>query len=210
VSKKLIDAMADLNEEEVLKEVKALKEKKVPSLEIISYLQEGTYIVGKRFENKEYFLSELIMSGELFTEASKLLGDTGMGGGANSKYGTFLLGTIYEDIHDIGKNIVNTVLSSNGFNVVDIGVDVPTSKFIESIKKHNPKAVGISCLLTTAFDNIKECIQSIEKAGLRKDLKILIGGGPVDEATGKYVGADKVCKNAQVAVDYCKTFMGVK
>jgi dimethylamine corrinoid protein len=210
VSKKLIDAMADLNEDEVLKEVKALKEKKVPSLEIIGYLQEGTYIVGKRFENKEYFLSELIMSGELFTEASKILGDTGLGRAGSSKYGIFLLGTIYEDIHDIGKNIVNTVLSSNGFNVVDIGVDVPTSKFIEAIKKYKPMAVGISCLLTTAFDNIKECIQSIEKAGLRKGIKILIGGGPVDEATGKYVGADKVCKNAQVAVDYCKTFMEVK
>ncbi len=208
MSKKLIDAMADLNEDEVLKEVKALKEKKVPNLEIISYLQEGTYIVGKRFEKKEYYLSELIMSAEIFTEASKLLG--GMGVIGSSKYGTFVLGTIYEDIHDIGKNIVSTVLSSNGFNVVDIGVDVPTAKFIEAIKKHKPKAVGISCLLTTAFDNIKECIQSIEKAGLRKDLKILIGGGPVDETTGKYVGADIVCKNAQVAVDYCKKFMEAK
>lgn len=207
MSTKLINAMADLEEEIVLEEVKSLKEQKVPSLEIISFLQEGMGIVGKRFEEKEYFLSELIMSAEIFNEASEILG--GAGEETSSKYGTFVIGTIYDDIHDIGKNIVSTVMKSNGFNVIDLGVDVPTAKFIEAIKEYKPKVVGISCLLTTCFDNIKECISSIEAAGLRKDLKILIGGGPVDEATGKYVGADHVCKNAQQTVDLCKKYMEV-
>ncbi|MCR4436365.1 MAG: cobalamin-dependent protein [Clostridiales bacterium] len=207
MSKKLIEAMADLDEDLVLSEVKALISQNVLALDIIAYLQEGMGIVGKRFEEKEYFLSELIMSAEIFNEASQLLGGVG-GAGATSKYGTFVMGTIYDDIHDIGKNIVTTVMSSNGFNVVDLGVDVCTEKYIDAIKEYKPKVIGISCLLTTAFDNIKECIQSIEKAGLRKDLKILIGGGPVDEATCKYVGADHVCKNAQETVEYSKKYMG--
>lgn len=202
MSTKLINAMGDLDEQLILDEVKAEKAKGTPPLDIIAMLQEGMGIVGKRFETKEYFLSELIASADIFNEASKLLGGAVLAG--PSKYGTFVLGTIYEDIHDIGKNIVMTVMSSNGFNVVDLGVDVPTAKYLDAIKEHKPKAIGISCLLTTAFDNIKECIRSIEKAGLRKDIKILIGGGPVDEATGKYVGADRVCKNAQEAVEYCK------
>ncbi|MDH7566966.1 MAG: cobalamin-dependent protein, partial [Clostridiales bacterium] len=156
----------------------------------------------------EYFLSELIMSAEIFNVASGVLGGAG-GGAASSKYGTFVMGTIYDDIHDIGKNIVTTVMSSNGFNVVDLGVDVPTEKYIEAIKEHKPKCIGISCLLTTAFDNVKECIEAIEKEGLRDSVKILIGGGPVDEATCKYVKADHVCKNAQQTVEYCKKYMGV-
>jgi methylmalonyl-CoA mutase cobalamin-binding domain/chain len=208
MSKKLVEAMADLEEDAVLAEVKALKAQNVPALDIIAYLQEGMSIVGKRFEEKEYFLSELIMSAEIFNEASQLLGG-GMGGAGSSKYGTFVMGTIYDDIHDIGKNIVTTVMSSNGFNVIDLGVDVPTAKYVEAIKQYKPKVIGISCLLTTAFDNIKECIQTLEKEGLRKDIKILIGGGPVDEATCKYVGADHVCKNAQETVEYSKKYMGV-
>jgi dimethylamine corrinoid protein len=208
MSKKLAEAMADLDEDIVLSEVKALKEQGVDPLEIIESLQEGMGIVGKRFEEKEYFLSELIMSAEVFNEASQLIG--GMGESGTSKYGVFVLGTIYDDIHDIGKNIVTTVMRSNGFEVIDLGVDVPTAKFIEAIKQYKPKVVGISCLLTTCFDNVKECIQAIGDAGLRSDVKVLVGGGPVDEATGKYVKADIVAKNAQNTVDYCKKFVEVQ
>lgn len=206
MSKKLIEAMANLDEDVVLAEVKTLKEQGIPVLDIIASLQEGMTIVGKRFEEKEYFLSELIMSAEVFNEASELLG--GLDREGSSKYGVFVMGTIYDDIHDIGKNIVTTVMKSNGFEVIDLGVDVPTAKYIEAIKQYNPKVIGISCLLTTCFDNVKECIKSIREAGF-KNLKILIGGGPVDEATGKYVKADLVCKNAQETVDYCKKLMEV-
>ncbi|WP_411683127.1 B12-binding domain-containing protein [Clostridium thailandense] len=208
MSKKLVEAMADLDEDVVLSEVKVLLDQGAPTLDIIQSLQDGMGIVGKRFEEKEYFLSELIMSAEVFNEASQLLG--GMGEAGESKYGVFVLGTIYDDIHDIGKNIVTTVMRSNGFEVIDLGVDVPTAKFIEAIKQYKPKVVGISCLLTTCFDNVKECIQAIENEGLRNNVKVLIGGGPVDEATGKYVKADVVAKNAQSTVDYCKKFAEVK
>jgi dimethylamine corrinoid protein len=208
MSQTLINAMADLDESVVLNEVKAMKSQGVPSLEIIQTLQAGMNIVGKRFEAKEYYLSELIMSAEVFKEASNLLGGD-LGGSGGNTHGTFVLGTIYGDIHDIGKNIVMTVMSCNGFKVVDLGVDVPTTKYIEAIKEHKPQVVGISCLLTTAFDGMKECISAIEASGLRKDLKILIGGGPCDQTTAEYVGADACCKSAQDAVEYSKHLLGI-
>lgn len=202
MSKKLVEAMAELDEDLVIAEVKKLIDRNIPVLKIVGYLQEGIVIVGKRFEEKKYFMSELIISGEIFKEVSKILGETIPYG--TSKYGIFVIGTIYGDIHDVGKNIVNTFMSSNDFEVVDLGVDVPPEKFIEAIKQYKPKVVGISCLLTNCFDNVKECIQAIEDAGLRKEIKILVGGGPVDEDTCKYVGADVVCKTAQQTVEYCK------
>lgn len=209
MSTRLADAMANLDEDVVLAEVKALKGQNVPVLDIIQYLQEGMGMVGKKYEEKEYYLSELVMSAEIFKGAADLLGDSFDAAGA-APNGVFVIGTIYGDIHDIGKNIVTTVMQCNGFKVVDLGVDGPTAKYIDAIKQYNPAAIGISCLLTTAFDNMKECIQSIEAAGLRDKVKILIGGGPVDEATCKYVMADAVCKNAQETVELSKKFMGVK
>jgi dimethylamine corrinoid protein len=209
MSKKLIEALVNLDEDTVLKEVKELKAKNIDVLDIIAYLQEGMSGVGKKFETKEYFLSELIMSAEIFKSASEILGKSAEAG-TSGKNGTFVLGTIYEDIHDIGKNIVASIMGANGFQVIDLGVDVPTAKFIEAIKQYKPQVVGMSCLLTTAFDNIKEAIATIEKAGLRKNIKILIGGGPVDANTCKYVNADAFCKSAQEAVDVSKKYLGVK
>ncbi|WP_005031161.1 cobalamin B12-binding domain-containing protein [Holophaga foetida] len=209
MSQTLINAMADLDESVLVAEVNALKSQGAPALEIIQKLQEGMNIVGKRYEEKEYYLSELIMSAEIFKEAAALIGGDLAAGDAPS-HGTFVMGTIYGDIHDIGKNIVTTVMSCNGFRVIDLGVDVSTAAYIEAIREHKPQVVGISCLLTTAFDGMKECISSIEAAGLRDGLKILIGGGPCDQTTADYVGADAYCKTAQDSVEYSKKLMGVK
>ncbi|WP_411681748.1 B12-binding domain-containing protein [Clostridium thailandense] len=202
MSKILIEAMAELNEDLVIEEVKNLMNNNVPAMDIISYLQKGIEIVGKRFEEKIYFMSELIISGEIFKEASEILGTAIPTG--TSKYGIFVIGTIYGDIHDIGKNIVSTVMSGNDFEVIDLGVDVPPEKFIEAIRNYKPKAVAISCLLTNCFDNVKKCIEDIEASGLRNETKIVIGGGPLDEDTCKYVKADVICKTAQQTVEYCK------
>ncbi len=202
MSKKLVEAMAELDEDLVLAEVKSLINSNVPALDIIGYLQQGIVIVGKRFEEKTYFMSELIISGEIFKEVSDILGEAIPSG--TSKYGTFVIGTIYGDIHDIGKNVVSTVMSSNDFEVIDLGVDVLAEKYIEAIKQYRPKVIGISSLLTNGFDNVKECIERIEQEGLRKHVKILIGGGPLDEEACKYVKADVVCKTAQETVEYCK------
>lgn len=207
MSKRLVKAMIDIDGDAVLEEIKALKEQGLPPKEIIESLHQGIDIVVKRFEEKEYFISELIMSSEVFNEASQLLGSVSET--KASKNRIFVLGTIYGDIHEIGKNIVTAVMRSNGFKVIDLGVDVPTAKFIEAIKKYKPKVVGISCFLSTCFSNIKECIQEIEDEGIRNDIKILIGGGVVDETVGKDVKADVVAKNAQQTLEYCKQFLNM-
>lgn len=207
MSKRLVKAMIDIDGDAVLEEVKALKEQGLPPHEIIESLHQGIDIVVKRFEEKEYFISELIMSSEVFNEASQLLGSVSET--KASKNRIFVFGTIYGDIHEIGKNIVTAVMRSNGFKVIDLGVDVPTAKFIEAIKKYKPKVVGISCFLSTCFSNIKECIQEIEHEGIRNDVKILIGGGVVDETVGKDVKADVVAKNAQQTLEYCKQFLNM-
>ncbi|TWH56578.1 methanogenic corrinoid protein MtbC1 [Desulfitobacterium sp. LBE] len=204
MSGELAKKLGALDEDAVLAGVQALKEQGVPGLDIIQELQEGMQAVGQKYEAKEYFLSELIMSAEIFNEAISALGD--LSGTEQSHLGNFVLGTIYGDIHDIGKNIVSTVLKCNGFNVIDLGVDVPTEKFIEGIKEYKPKVIGFSCLLTTAFDNIKAAIEEIEKAGLRSELRILIGGGPVDQSVCDYVKADAVCRSAQEAVEVAQKF----
>jgi dimethylamine corrinoid protein len=200
VSQRLVDAMADLQEDTVLEEVQALKAKGVPPVEIIGALQMGMAVVGQRFEEKEYYLSELIMSAEVFNAARPLL-DFGAVG--PSRYGTVVIGTIYQDVHDIGKNIVSAVLSGHGVDVIDIGVDVPTERFIDAVRKHKPRILGISCLLTTCFGNVRNCISAIEAAGLRDGLTVVVGGGPVDEAAGRFMGADAVCKDAMAAVEFC-------
>lgn len=206
MSADLIKQFGELDEDAVLAEVQSLKEQGVAALQIIQYLQEGMQLVGQKFEAKEYFLSELIMSSEIFNAAIDGLGDISS---TDASYlGTFILGTIFGDIHDIGKNIVSTVLKCNGFNVIDLGVDVSVETFIDTIREYKPSIVGFSCLLTTAFDNIKIAIEALEDAGLRNGLKILIGGGPVDQSVCDYVKADAVCRSAQEAIVVAKKMVG--
>jgi dimethylamine corrinoid protein len=203
---KLVDALSGLQEDEVLAEVIALKERNVPILEIVQLLQEGMSLVGKRFEEGEYFLSELIMSSSIFNQAMESLGESFDDQGL-AKHGTFVIGTIFGDVHDIGKNIVANILRCNGFRVIDLGVNVPIQTFVKAIRDQKPDLLGISCLLTTGFDPMKSAIKAIEDAGLRKDLKILIGGGPVNQATCNYVRADGFGTNAQEAVALSQKIM---
>lgn len=204
----LINAMADLDLKAVAQELRECQTQQIPSLELFQNLQEGLNIVGQRYEEKVYHLSELIMSAEIFKEAMGLLeGDVGPM--EPETKGIFVTGTIYGDTHDIGKNIVTTVMSCNGFKVVDLGVNVSTPKFLEAIRKHRPQVLGISCLLTTAIESVKECIGTIRAEGLDKDLKILIGGSPCDQAAANYVGADAYCRTAQDSVLYSKKLLGL-
>jgi dimethylamine corrinoid protein len=200
VSQRLVDAMADLQEDVVLEEVRALKAKGVPPADIINAVQQGMAIVGRRFEEKEYYLSELIMSAEIFNAVRPLLDFSAAGPG---RHGRVVIGTIYQDVHDIGKNIVSTVLASHGFDVVDIGVNVPAERFVDAVRAHKPRVLGISCLLTTCFANVRDCIAAVEAAGLRDGLTIVVGGGPVDETAGRFMGADAVCRDAVAAVALC-------
>jgi 5-methyltetrahydrofolate--homocysteine methyltransferase len=168
-------------------------------------------IVGKRFESSEYFLPELVLAGEMLEKigavAKPLIQQ--MPGAAPRKLGKVLIGTVHGDLHDIGKNIVTFMLDINGFEVRDIGIDVPVQTFIDEINSFEPAVVGLSGFLTLAFDSMKETIEAIQGAGLRSKLKIMIGGGQIDDAVRSYTGADAFGTNAIEAVSLCKGWLGV-
>ena len=208
MDQKIVDAMADLNDEELMEDVQSAVKAGTPPAEIIAALQRGLDIVGERFASKEYFLSELMLSAELFNEATSLF-NAEEADDAVQKIGTFVIGTVETDIHDIGKNIVASVMKSNGFQVIDLGVDVPAQKFIDAIQEYQPQIIGLSCLLTTCFDYMKKTIEAIRSADLDKGRLVLIGGGPVDDKTVEYVGADARCETAQDTVLQAKKFLGV-
>jgi dimethylamine corrinoid protein len=204
----LSQAVGDLDEAAAVSLVKDALAGGATPLGVLEELQAGMGVVGERFENGEYFLSELIYAADIFKKAGAPL-EEGLKSAESKTHGTLVLGTVKNDIHDFGKDIVATVLSSNGIKVIDLGVNVEHQAFVDAIKEHKPALVGMSCLLTTAFADMKEAIASIKAAGLRDQVTILIGGGPVDEATKDYVGADYYCKTAQDGVAVAKKVLGV-
>jgi methanogenic corrinoid protein MtbC1 len=200
--------VGDLEEDKAIVLVEDKLAKGEPALAILEELQAGMSIVGERFESAEYYLSELIYAADIFKKAGAPLQEE-LKHSAQKTYGTLVLGTVKNDIHDFGKDIVATVMSSNGIKVIDLGVNVEHERFVEAIKENGATLVGMSCLLTTVFDDMKDAIRAIKAAGLRDQVTILIGGGPVDQATADYVGADYYCRTAQDGVIAAKNVLGV-
>lgn len=206
MNEKLINALGSLDDDVVMAEIKNMKEEGADTLAILGDLQDGMDVVGKHYEDKEYYLSELIMASEIFKEAVEAAG--GLSDLVNAETcGTMVLGTVKGDIHDIGKNIVSAIMSCNGFKVIDLGTDVPIEKFVETVNAEKPELVGISCLLTTNFDNMKQTIAEIRAAG--NDAKVIIGGGPCNESTVTHVGADALARDAQDGIEVAKKLLGV-
>lgn len=204
----LVKVMAELDEDLVVQGVTEQLANGIPAIEVLGELQQGMEQVGKLYEAGDYYLSELIMSADVFSTASEQLGAALASGSEAETLGTMVLGTVKDDIHDIGKNIVSTILNCNGFKVIDLGVDVPIANFVEAVKTHKPQVVGMCCLLTTAFDTMKETVSAVKEA--YPAAKVLVGGGPVDESVCKYVCADGFCKNAYDAVGLTKKYSEVK
>ena len=204
----LAQALGDLQESEVIAGVEDQLAAGKDPMAILAEVQAGMEIVGKRFEDGEYYLSELIFAADIFKKANEPLAEQ-LKGQERKKMATIVLGTVKNDIHEFGKNIVATILSSNGVEIIDLGVDVDYDAFVAAIREHKPQFVGLSCMLTTVFGDMKKTIEAIEKAGLRGDVKILIGGGPVDESLAEFVGADVYCRTAQDAVVVMKKHLGV-
>jgi len=204
----LAQAMGDLDEAAACSLVDEKLAAGESPLSVLQELQAGMGLVGDRFEAGEYYLSELIYAADIFKRAGAALQER-LQGQAEKKLGTLVLGTVKNDIHDFGKDIVATVMTSNGIEVVDLGVNVEHQAFVDAVREHQPELVGMSCLLTTVFDDMKEAIAAIEQAGLRGSVKILIGGGPVDQACADYVGADVYCRTAQDGVAAAKKILGV-
>ena len=210
--KQLVEWLADMNEDDAiaLSNKMLLDDKKDP-MRVLDLCRAAMDIVGKRFEEGEYFLPELVLAGEMLDKigaVAKPLIKQGEGGEAK-KLGKVLIGTVHGDLHDIGKNIVSFMLDINGFEVKDIGIDVPVKTFIDEIKSFKPDVVGLSGFLTLAFDSMKETIAAFDTAGMRHDFKIMIGGGQIDETVRAYTGADAFGVNAVEAVNLCRNWTGV-
>ena len=156
--------------------------------------------VGQRFKDGEIYIPEVLLAARAMHAGMEILKPilTRTAGGMKGKV---LMGTVKGDLHDIGKNLVGMMLEGGGYEVIDLGTDVPASKFVEAIEKHKPQVVGMSALLTTTMLEMKNTIQVIEKAGLRKRVKTIVGGAPVTEGFAKTIGADGFALNAREAVD---------
>ena len=196
MANELTMAMADLDEGKVQELVKAGLAGGVDPSALLDDCREGMTLIGKRFETGEFFLSDLIMAGEIFKSAAADL--TAHGGSSGPSKGKVVMGTVKGDIHDIGKDIVVTMLKGANFEVTDLGVDVPPAKFVEAVKATGAPVVGLSGLLTISFDPMKETVAALKAAGL--PVKVMIGGGPITESVREYVGADALGADAQVAV----------
>jgi len=207
--RRLIEAIAEMREEEALELAKAMLARGEDPLRVLELCREAMDIVGKRFERQEYFLPELVLAGEMLETigaiAKPLIQERS--GGEAKKLGRVLIGTVHGDLHDIGKNIVTFMLDINGYEVRDIGIDVPVAKFVEEVRGFQPQVVGLSGFLTLAFDSMKETVQALEAAGLREGRRIMIGGGQVDEAVRTYTGADAFGGNAVAAVSLCRQWI---
>lgn len=179
----------------------------VPAYEVVMEgMARGMEVVGEKYERNEYFLAELIMAGETMKEGMKVL-EPYLKAGELKKIGKVVIGTVRGDLHDIGKNIVATLLSAAGFDVIDLGVDVPPEKFVEAVKENSPDIVGMSALLTTTMVEMEDIIKELKKAGLRDKVKVIIGGAPITREYAEKIGADAAARDAVEGVNICKSWM---
>jgi methanogenic corrinoid protein MtbC1 len=210
MSEKLVNAIADMREEEALKLVKEMVEGGSEPMAILESAREAMTIVGRRYDEGTYFLPELILAGEILNEITDVIKPELAKLPTIERHGKVLIGTVKGDIHDIGKNIVSFMLDVNGFDVLDLGVDVSPQKFVEAIRDFQPQVVGLSGFLTLAFDVMKETVEAINTAGVRDGVKIMIGGGQVSEEIRQYAGADAYGKDAMAGVSLAKKWVGAK
>jgi methanogenic corrinoid protein MtbC1 len=206
MSQELIQAITDMREEDALKITQQLLENGAAPITILDACRDAMSIIGQRFETGECFIPELILAGEMLTQISAIIKPQLQQNSENKKIGKVVLGTVEGDIHDIAKDIVGFMLDVNGFEVTDLGVDVPPAKFVEAVKQTGANIVGLSGFLTLAFDPMKYTVQALKEAGLA-DVKVMIGGGQIDEQIRQYTGADAYGKDAMAAVSLAKQWV---
>jgi 5-methyltetrahydrofolate--homocysteine methyltransferase len=159
-------------------------------------LMEGMNLVGDKFEKREYFLPDLLMAAEAVKRATEIIkpflkGERGRG--------TVVIGTVSGDIHDLGKNLVASTLEASGFTVIDLGVDVSPERFVNAAKEENADIVAISALITTTMLGMKDVIEAMVKSGIRKNVKVMVGGAPLDEEFARKIGADRYARTSRDA-----------
>jgi 5-methyltetrahydrofolate--homocysteine methyltransferase len=201
---RLTKNLIELERDQVLSEVKERLNQGEDPMRLFKECKQGMELIGEKYKNKEYFLAELMLSGDLFKEAMELiepyLGEKVTEGDIKGK---IILATIQGDIHDLGKNILATLLKLESFEVYDLGVDVNPDIVVEKVKEIQPDFLGFSSLLTITFDPMKEIIDKLSEAGLRDKLKIMVGGGITTKLVKDYIGADFQTIDAMEGVQYC-------
>jgi 5-methyltetrahydrofolate--homocysteine methyltransferase len=209
MSNDLVDAMIHMREAEAMALAQKMLDAGEDPLKVLERCREALEIVGKQFEAGKYFLPELILSGEMLKKISKLAKPfiQKESDKKDPAKGKVVIGSVKGDIHDIGKDIVVFLLDINGFEVHDLGVDVPAEKFVDAISQIQPAVVGMSALLTTALEAMKNTVDVIKNAGLRDQVKIMVGGGAVDEKVRKYTDADAYGPDAVAAVNLSKQWV---
>jgi 5-methyltetrahydrofolate--homocysteine methyltransferase len=206
----IVQLISNLKEKEALDLVKKKLDAGVDPLEILAEARDGLKIVGEKFSCGDYFIPDLVFSGEILNRIAKMV-EPHLKGGKEEKRerrGKVIIGTVKGDIHDIGKNMVVFMLDVSGYEVLDLGIDIPPEKFVEALQKTGSSIVGLSGFLTLAFDSMKETIAAIRGAGLKHKVKVMIGGGQIDEQVMTYTGADAYGVDAMAAVKLADQWIG--
>ncbi len=205
----LTTLIADVKEQEAYDFVENALKEGVDPMSLMDAAREGMNVVGEKFAEGTYFIPELIYSGDILKNVIKILEPhLAKKEGDRSSLGKVVVGTVAGDIHDIGKNLVVFMLEVAGFEVIDLGVDVSVQKFVETVKETGSTVVGLSGFLTLAFDKMKETVEGFKNANLRDKVKIMIGGGQIDEYIQKFTGADAYGSDAMDAVKLAKNWIG--
>ncbi|MBS7288331.1 MAG: corrinoid protein [Candidatus Freyarchaeota archaeon] len=207
ILEKLKEAIVNLDINGVKEACREAIDAGIPAYKCVSEgMAKGLDIVGEKYEKGEYFLADLVVAGEAMKEGMKVL-EPYLRAGEAEALGRVVIGTVRGDMHDIGKNIVATMLSGAGFKVIDLGVDVPPERFVEAVRKHRPHIVGMSALLTTTMMEMEKVIRALEDAGLRSRVKVIIGGAPVSMDYAEKIGADAYARDAVEGVSICKSWI---
>lgn len=203
---KLIDAITDMREEESLQLTHEALDSGVSPFEVLDTCRKAMDVIGDRFETGESFLPELILAGEMMSQIAKVLKPRMQQESVREKLGKIVFGTVEGDIHDIGKDIVVFLLEINGFEVIDLGVDVMAARFVETTQETGAKIVGLSGFLTLAFDPMKDTVAALREA--IPGVQVMIGGGQIDDNVLNYTKADAYGKDAMEAVTLAKQWVG--
>lgn len=208
MAENLAGALSNLKEKEALSIAAGRLQAGEDPMAILNDARQGMEIVGQRFASYEYFIPDLIYSGEILRQISEML-KPGLAGATGAKrIGKVIIGTVAGDIHDIGKDIVVFMLDVSGFEVYDLGIDVPAQQFVDKIKETGAEIVGLSGFLTLAFDSMKETVEAIKAAGMRDKVKIMIGGGQINDDIRRYTDADAYGQDAMAGVKLAKEWAG--
>jgi 5-methyltetrahydrofolate--homocysteine methyltransferase len=204
----LTQAIVDLREDDALAMVDDLLARGDDAVGILADCKAAMDVIGERFANGEAFIPELIMAGEIMTGISAKLKPHLASATPEERLGVIVIGTVQGDIHDIGKDIVATMLDIAGFDVVDLGVDVKVAAFIAAARERHAQIIAMSCLLTSAIDSMKSVVASAGEAGLRGDVRLMVGGAPITEQVVAYTGADGFGRDAVEAVELARQWIG--